>query len=199
MFTFPDTEKKLKSTISRYKSIMRKEKKEFGNIHDGYGKRYLLFCLYFVLGDLKKSNEYFEWYKEEFPDDIGEPIQKLCWVLSLHRMGKDAEARRMLADTMLSNLYIIPQIVEEEIQKYDMQHFSNLEFIDYITYMPDEVWENISQDEIEWMKSLYDSSEFRRIRQRCIEIRRELKDAKGIEKRRPLVEEENSLLDTLTD
>jgi len=69
MFTFPDTEKKLKSRISSYKSAMNKEQKNLGYINDGGGKRYLLFCLYFVLDDLNKSKEYFEWYKNEFPDD----------------------------------------------------------------------------------------------------------------------------------
>ena len=63
---FPDTDKKLKSTISRYKSALNKEKKTHGHINDGAGKRYLLFALYFVLNDLKKSEGYFQWYKNSF-------------------------------------------------------------------------------------------------------------------------------------
>ena len=60
MMDFPDTEKKLRSRISSYKSALNKEKKTFGHINDGAGKRYLLFALFFVLNDLKKSEQYFQ-------------------------------------------------------------------------------------------------------------------------------------------
>src|SRR6056297_868358 len=98
MFTFPDTEKKLKNRITKYKKELQKEKDLTGYINDGFGKRYLLFCFYFVLGDFDNADEYFEWYKREFSDDIGDPIQQLCWALSLNRMGKDKEAKYRLAN-----------------------------------------------------------------------------------------------------
>ena len=63
MLSFPDTEKKLKSRISSYRSALRKESATYGFINDGSGKRYLLFYLYFVLNDFEESQEYFEWYK----------------------------------------------------------------------------------------------------------------------------------------
>ncbi len=164
MFSFPDTEKKLRSRISSYKSALNKEKKDFGYISDGSGKRYVLFCLYFVLDDLNESREYFKWYKKEFSDDVGEPIQKLCWALSLHRMENDNEAKYMLGELMLSNLYLIPHIIGQDVQKYDIWHSSNYEHIDYVEYIPKEVRENIKQSEIQWMNNLYNSFEFRRIR-----------------------------------
>lgn len=159
----------------------------------------MLFALYFVLNDLKKSETYFSWFKQEFPDDSGEPIQKLCWAISLHRMEKEKEARRMLADLMLSNLYMIPAITGNAVPEYDIWHASNYEFIDYVRYTPAKVLDSIKQDEIEWMKTLYDSFEFCRIRKRHIEICRELLHTQGVEARSPLVREANSLLDTLTD
>ena len=90
---FPDTEKKLKQRISSYKSSLNKEKRKHGFINDGAGKRYLLFYLYFLLGDLKKSEEYFRWYDSEFSSDAGEPIQMLCWAITLHHMGKEEKAK----------------------------------------------------------------------------------------------------------
>jgi len=199
MISFPKTEKMLRAKISSYKSALKSEKKNFGHIHDGGGKRYVLFALYFVLNDLRKSEEYFDWYANEFPDDSGEPIQNLCWALGLNRMGKEKEARRMLADLMLSNLYLIPQLAGENVAQYDIWHASNFEFIDYVKYIPVEVRDSISQEEIEWMKTLYESFAFRRIRKRHIEIYHELLHAHGVEVRRPLVEEAYSLLDSLTD
>jgi hypothetical protein len=197
MFSFPDTEKKLRSRISSYKSALNKEKKDYCYISDGSGKRYLLFCLYFVLGDLNKSRQYFEWYKKEFPDDVGEPIQKLCWALSLHRMKNDDEARYMLAELMLSNLYLIPNIIGLDVQKYDIWHSSNFEDIDYVGHIPAEVRKSIKESEIKWMDTLYNSFEFRRIRKRYIEIFHELQRTKELEKRKDLLNESYFLLNIL--
>lgn len=197
MFNFPDTEKKLKSRISNYTSAMNKEKREYGYINDSGGKRYLLFCLYFVLDDLVKSDQYFEWYKDEFPDDSGEPIQKLCWSLVLHRMGKDEEAKYRLGKLMLSNLYIIPQIIGKKVDEYDIWHSSNYQYVDYFEYIPEEIAKRISPSEVAWMLSLYDSFEFRRIRKRYIEIYHEIQGLKDIEARKKLLNESYSLLDSI--
>jgi len=197
MFSFPDTEKKLRSRISSYKSALNKEKEEYGYISDDSGKRYLLFYFYFVLDDLNKSRAYFEWYKKEFPDDVGEPIQKLCWALGLHRMKNDDEAKNMLAELMLSNLYMIPSIIRLDVHKYDIWHSSNLEDIDYVEYIPAEVKESIKESEIQWIDTLYNSFEFCRIRKRYIEIFHELQHTKELEKRKDLLNESYSLLDIL--
>jgi hypothetical protein len=197
MFSFPETERKLRSRISSYKSALNKEKKSYGYINDGSGKRYLLFCLYFVLDDLKKSEDYFEWYGKEFSDDVGEPIQKLCWALSLYRMGKTGVAKYKLAELMLSNLYLIPHIIGQEVQEYDIWHSSSDKHIDYVGYLPEEVREKIKQREIDWMKTLYDSFEFRRIRRRYIEIYHELQNVKELEVRKALLNESYSLLNNL--
>lgn len=197
MFNIPDTEKKLKSRISSYKSALNKDKKIHGFVRDGGGKRYLLFCLYFVLDDLKKSEEYFDWYRKEFPDDAGEPIQKLCWTVSLHRMGKDNEAKFRLADLMLSNLYLIPHVLGQDIHEYDIWHSSNFEETYYIEYIPERVKENIRPEEIQWIKTLYQSSELVRIRKRYIEIYHELKNVNEVEARETLLKESYSLLDSL--
>ena len=194
MSNFPDTEKKLRSRISSYKSALNKEKRNHQYINDGGGKRYSLFCLYFVLNDLKKSYDYFEWYKEEFPDDVGEPIQKLCWAISLHRMEKDDEAEYMLAELMLSNLSMIPQTIGRDVIEYNMWHSSSDAFSDYFEYIPEEVLKSIKETEVQWMKGLYDSFELHRIRKRYIEIYHDLKNTKDIESRKKLVNESRSLL-----
>ena len=197
MISFPDTEKKLRSMISRYKSALSKEKREHGYINDGSGKRYLLFYFYFILDDLNKSQEYFEWYNKEFSDDVGEPIQKLCWALSLYRMKKEDAAKHMLADAMLSNLYLIPSIMGQEVKEYDIWYSSSDEDIDYVEYVPEEIRKNIKDSEIQWMDTLFNSFEFRRIRKRYIEIYHDLQHTKQIEERTKLLDESYSLLDIL--
>ncbi len=152
MITLPDTEKKLKGRISNYKSVLNKEKKEYDCINDRNGKRYSLFSLYFILNDLKKSETYFGWYKQEFDDDVGEPIQKLCWALSLYRMNKINDANYMLADLMLLNLYIIPRLLGQNIKEYDIWHYSSYADYDYFDYIIDEVLNAISEDDKNWVK-----------------------------------------------
>ena len=178
MLSFPDTEEKLRDTISRYEAEFKKEKEEHGAIRDDDDKRYLLFSYYFLLDDLNKTRDYIAWYETEFPDHIGEPIQKLCWSLSLYRMEQLDEARRKLAELMLSNLYIIPCIIKQSVEEHDILYSSNFESIDYIENIPEVVKTNITESELDWMMELYNSFEFRLIKQRHIEICHELKYSK---------------------
>ena len=194
----PSTEKKIKAKISSYKSGMSRDKKIYGSINDGAGKRYVLFSLYFQLNDLKKSEEYFKWYEKEFEDDSGEPVQKLCWAVSLYRMGKIDQAEYRLADLMLSNLYVIPKILGRDIKEYDIWHSSSDEFIDYFDYFPKEVLEALTQEDKNWIEELYESFVFQRIRQRHIEIYGELQNTDDIKIRRKLIDEGYKLLDQLS-
>lgn len=197
MMNFPDTEKKLRSRISSYKSALNKEKKEYDCINDSAGKRYLLFALHFVLNDLKKSEQYFEWYKKEFDDDVGEPVQKLCWAISLYRMDKLDEARYQLADLMLTNLYMIPRLLGESIKSYGIWHSSSACDYDYFDYVYDEIFAVVTADDKKWIKTEYDSFVFKRIRQRYIEIYGQLKGIEDMSLHKKLLDESYSLLDQL--
>ena len=195
MFKFPDTDRKLRNRISSYMSSMMKEKRQFGSVRDGAGKRYLMFWFNFVLNDTRTAEEYMEWYQKEFPDDSGEPIQKLCWALTLLRLNRENDAMKMLGKTMLSNLYLIPTLIGRSIQEYEIWHPSNYDCADYVDYIPTEVVDSITEAEIQWMSQIYDSNEFRGIRQRYIEIWGMLKNTREYDKRTRLLEESKRLLD----
>ncbi|MFH2057495.1 MAG: hypothetical protein ABIJ59_01165 [Pseudomonadota bacterium] len=177
---------------------MTREKKTYSSISDGAGKRYDLFSLYFLLNDFKKSEEYFKWYEKEFDDDVGEPVQKLCWAVTLYRIGKLDQAEYRLADLMLSNLYVIPKILGHDIKKYEIWHSSSDESIDYFNYFPDEVLEALTKEDKNWIEGLYDSFVFQRIRQRYIEIFSELQNVNDVKSRRKPIDEADSLLDHLS-
>lgn len=131
---------------------MLKEKKKFGHVDDGAGKRYLLFSLYFALNQIDETKDYIDWHEKEFSDDAGEPIQKLCWALSLRRMDNEVRARKMLAETMFSNLYIIPKILNQNVEGYDIWHSSSDQHIGYVDYTPKEVIAAITEEEIQWLR-----------------------------------------------
>jgi len=198
MFVFPDTEQKLRRKISTYKSSLAREKNTHDFISDGRGKRYLLFPMYFVLNELDKSKDYLDWFSREFPDDAGEPVQMFCWSLILYRMGQANEAKRKLAETMLTNLYLIPNVLGEDVQEHDVWHSSNFAEIDYVEELPREVRSKITEADIQWLKDLYESFEFRRIRKRFIEIFHSLKHERAFEVRRRLLDESHGLLNILS-
>ena len=176
---------------------MKKERRTFGHISDGYGKRYLIFWMYLVLGDLKEAATYMRWYEKTFEDDVGEPIHKLCWALLLHRMKKKDKAKYILADLMLSNLYIIPEVLGNPIRPYPLRFGSNYTDYEYSKEIPSEVLDAITDDDRTWIKSLYESMEFHRYRKRYIAIYEKLEKTNGVEYRSPLVREAGDLLNEL--
>ncbi len=194
MITFPTDPKAIRSRISSYKSALRKEKKTYGAISDGAGKRMTLFWLHFMLDDHDASATYFDWYQTEFPDDMGEPIQHLCWALTLLRMGKEEEARSRLAIAMLSNLYLIPVAMGRRVEKLKSRQASNFQELEYIEECPEELFAGISAEDRGWMNLQYDSPEFERIREKYRELDTVLTELEVGPKRSKLVTELFALL-----
>ena len=178
---------------------MQKERRTFGAIDDSYGKRYIIFWLYFVLNDLKGGGAYIRWYEKTFEDDIGEPLQKLCCALLLKRLGDESKAKYVLADLMLMNLFLIPKLIGEKANVPYQKYGSNRADESYANEIPEEIAGAISKEESAWMKELYDSTEFHRYRKRYLEISQELENTHGVEKRSPLVREASNLLNELKE
>jgi hypothetical protein len=197
MASFPKTERGLRSRINSYKEAMRRERRKFGCYDDGYGRRYIIFWFYLVLGDVKGGNAYLRWFEKTFEDDGGEPIQKLCAAILLHRSGKEKKAKYYLADLMLSNLHAIPKVLGRESEQYQFRCSSNFEQAEYLEEMPSEVLAAITDLDKEWMRQLYDSLEFRRYKKQYIDIHTDLDRTEGVEKRSPLVRQLRSVLNEL--
>jgi hypothetical protein len=104
MDLFPKDPTKIRARIRRYERALRKEHEETGYYSDGYGKRYWLGPLYLLMDDLEGALQSFAWYEETFLDDIGHPMQFLCWTLALCRSGQLEPAKQKLRQTMLSKL-----------------------------------------------------------------------------------------------
>ncbi len=191
----PKTKRGLSGRITKIRSQLSAFKRDYGFIDDGGGSRYYLFYLYFLLGDNRRSSEYLRWYEKEFPDDIGEPIQKLCWALILHQMGKMQDAEYRLADTLLSNIYLIPYILGSPVERADMWHFSNYEDPDISEYLPEQIQDAITEKTLEWILELYNSDRFQKVLKRHIAINHELESAPIGDTRKELVREDYGLLD----
>jgi len=193
MFDFPKEPNKIRERIKRYERGLRQEYEIFGAIDDGYGKRYLLGPLYLLMGDMQGAVKSFEWFEETFPDDMGEPVQYLCWTLALYRSGDAAQAAQKLCQTMLSNLYLIPHLLGREQEELDIWHGSNLEHKDFVHYVPPEIWALWDAPALQWAKETYDNPEFRRIRTRYIEIYQQLRIEPPGPRRSELVRQASTL------
>lgn len=199
MYKFPKTERGLRSRISAYRNSLKAEKRKFGFLDDGYGKRYILFWLYFVLGDLKDAQTYIGWYEKNFVDDIGEPVQKLCNTLLHFRLGKTNKAKYLLADLMLANLYIVPVVIGKDVKSHRIRFGSNYSDYEYADEMPIAVRNAITDKEKRWLSDMYESMEFHRYRKQHIEIHEQLENTEGYENRSLLVREMNDLLNDLKE
>lgn len=190
--TIPKTPKGISNRITKIRSQLSAFKREYGGHDDGGGARYYLFYLYFLLSDNRRSSEYLRWFEKEFPDDSGEPFSLLCWALILHRKEKDGDYQ--LARTMLSNIYLIPHLLGEEMQ-VEMSHSSNWEQPSFLEFMPEMIQEAITDEDLAWIRERYSSEGFQKVLKRHIEINKKLENTPRGEKRSALVHELYSLLD----
>ena len=193
MSVVPKEPKKIRARITRYERELRKERDKFGYISDGYGKRYLLGPLYLLMGDVEGAVKSFYCFEQTFPDDVGEPVHFLCWTLALYRSGDTAQAAQRLRQTMLSNLYLIPHLLDRDQDELDIWHSTNYEQKEFLEYVPPEIWALWDGPALRWAQEMYDSPEFRRIRTRYIEIHEQLKSEPRGPRRSALVDEAFSL------
>ena len=152
-------QKRYLDRASRAMRELRKEKQKYGQIHDGSGKRYLA-GLYFLLGgDVRKSAEAFDWFYEEFPDDVGEPIQHLYASLAAFRIGALLTGEKRLKEAMLSNIYLLPRIIQAEINTEGVWHSSNWAREEYLDEVG-EFLEEPSAEERAWIAEKFSSTPF---------------------------------------
>jgi hypothetical protein len=195
MTTFPTDPKKIEAAIARHKKALQTEKRRYGGYHDGGGVRYLLGPLYMLLGDRTGALRSFTWFAKNFPDDIGDPGQYLCWTLALYQAKSLKKAADKLLQTDLMNLYLIPRLLGEEEPQLDMWEGSNLETADYLQYIPPALWQLWDQAALDWAAQVYHSEPFQRIHGRYIEIQRQLKGEPVGPQRSALVREAFALRD----
>ena len=193
MYQFPREPGEIRERIGGYQRKLRAEKTRWGVIHDGAGKRYLLGPLFLVLDDLDNAINCFRWFEAEFPDDCGEPGHHLCWALALHRCGDHEGAARKLRQTMLMNLYLIPYLLGQKVERIEMWHGSSDAEPAYLEDIPFEFFSLWDDGARQWAAKLYRSEPFMAVLSRYIEIHRQLLNMLSGPKRTRLVTEAFSL------
>ncbi|KAB2892843.1 MAG: hypothetical protein F9K28_10980 [Bacteroidetes bacterium] len=189
MALFPTDPKQIRSRIRSYERALKKEYDLYGAYDDGAGKRYLLGSLYLLLNDIEGALKHYAWFEKAFGDDIGDPLDLLTWTLVLYRAGDLEAALRKLHQAMLSNLYLIPHVLQIEQPELDISHLSNLETQEYLGYIPDEIVRLWDGEVLDWLRASYHQAEIQAVRERYIAIQRQLKHEPVGETRSRLVRE----------
>jgi hypothetical protein len=189
MSFFPKEKNKIRARIRQYERSLLAEESKFDGISDGAGKRYSLGPLYLLADDLDGALKAFQWFKRKFPNDIGEPFHYLCWTLALLKSGDIAKAKQKLLETVFSNQYIIPFLLERNIDRFDMWHSSNVEEPEWIKEGPIELFDLWDEESIAWLTKFYDNPDFEKTRKRQIELNKLLESESSVEKRRKLLDE----------
>ena len=131
MAIWPTTPQAIRARISSYRRVLRQEYEgNDGPSSDGYGKRYWLFPLFFLLREDTEVRAYIDWYVQRFPDDIGEVSQFVCWALILHRLGREDEAVYRLVKGIDENLPAVAKVVDDYQGPYGMRGEEVLHFHD---------------------------------------------------------------------
>jgi hypothetical protein len=186
----PQSDKqKIRSRLRSYERKLEKEKKEHGFYRDGAGKRYQIGPHYMLLDDNDRALATFEWFEQEFSDDVGEPGHLLCWTLALHRAGNEVGAARKLRQTMFSNLYLVPRLLGSPIAELDIWHGSSDAEPSYAEHIHEPYLRLWTEAERGWAARLYESPGFTSVRSRYIEISRALDTTPPGPARSRLVEE----------
>ena len=180
--------KKFRERANRARRGLLNEKKEYSHINDGSGKRYRAGVFYLLSGDVEKAIDFYSWYEQEFPDDVGEPISELYWALAHYRAGNIEEARIRLQSTMLQNVYLLPLLFNKPMETQEIWHGSNLERPEYL-FEVEEFLDEPTAEERKWIKKEFHGKRFEELRTGYIETYKALLDERDIEKRGKILDD----------
>lgn len=176
MINDADQQRRLRERAMRALRALKKEHATHGAYDDSAGKRYRIGVYFLLSGDVARAAEYFDWFEQTFPDDIGEPVQHLYSALAAHRHGEPDKARRRLLATQASNIYLLPFVCGQEVREEPIRHGSNWQETEYLLEV-DAFFDEVSNEEQQWIAAELASADFIAVRQRYIDAHAPLASA----------------------
>lgn len=176
--------KKFHDRATRDARKLEKEKSDYGFINDGAGKRYRVGVYFLLAGDVKKSAAAFDWFYDQFPDDIGEPVFNLYAALASYRCGEIKKARKRLLATQLSNLFLLPFLIGQRNTDIavNLWHSSNHEQESYLLEI-EEFLDEPTNAERSWIETELNTQSFMTLKEGYIATFAALKEESDINKR----------------
>lgn len=152
----PTDPKKIRDRIRRYERNWKSPL-----FRDGSGTRFLIGPFYLLLGDLEGAVKHYKWFQRKFSDSMDEPIHTLSWALTMFRAGNLKDALFRLRRAHCANPYTIPFILGVDHHQPQVRRFCNWAEEAYVLETPSEFFKTWDRNEIEWLKTVWESIEFK--------------------------------------
>ena len=194
----PKQVERLRDKITKIKRALTADKKRWGGFYDdSQGLRYLPPELYLKLKDYTGALRYFNWFKKNFPDDIGFPTFLFEWTVTLFKTKRLEQAENKAIETFFSNTYLIDKFLGKEFLELHISENSNWELSSLAENFHYSKDQNELSDFAKWLNSFVTSNKFFKIANEFIDIERKLKTELVGPKRSALVKRRYRLIDEL--
>jgi len=170
MSTWPTTRSGIRARITTYRRSLAREAGTAGGFGDGYGKRYWLFMLYFLLREDTAARSYMDWYRATFPDDCGEAMSSLCWALLLFRLHRPDEARYRFIQAMECSIPVVATIADDYRGPYGVWN----EELPFAHQVDQQIVAAMTEEERTWIRQLWRDSAIRTVCERRVAYERAL-------------------------
>jgi len=183
--------------IKKCRAILATEKRKFGGYHDGQGLRYIIPELYLEIEDYKGCLTYFRWFDKNFPDDCGFPSTLLIWSKALFERGKLKEAKLKLMEMGITNIYLIPILLNLDLETQNMPIRNSSMGYDWAMEDAKHLQHLMTENFTNWLHEFYPSSEYQVVIEYYIELSLKLDETKPTSERRLIIDEMSTLRESL--
>jgi len=128
-------------------------------IHGSESLRYATAELYAEIEDFKGCLTYYRWFSKNFPDDGAFPETFLIWTKALFTQGKLKEAHRKAIETALTNIYLIPFLLDLEMKDQNLPGYLSSMGADYADQAIPHFKYLMTPEFSEWLYNAYKSKE----------------------------------------
>jgi len=191
----PKQQERIKNKIKKIKVALAADKKHWGGFYDdSQGLRYLPPTFYIQLGDFSGGLRYLNWFKKNFPDDVGFPDFMFEWTIILFKTGRLKEAEKKAFQAFNRNSYMFDKFFGRTILPIDKWEGSNFEVAEFaIKYFDYSKNQDNLLDFTEWLDKLIQTEKFTSLSNKYVELLKQLKYEDDFEKRKCLIQQANLL------
>ncbi len=186
---------KIKQKIRSLRSKLNAEKRKYGWYDDSYGKRYLIGNLYVQLGDYRLAKKYFDWFDQEFPDDIGFSQFNFGRVKTLFVLKKEQESLSKLIEVEANNSYLIDILLERTKQQIEKREWSNLATLKYAKGLIVDCERIMTEEFRDWLEKITSSTSYQDFKRKHLELEIQLSNENSIEKRKEILRQIEELVE----
>ena len=188
----------IRTKIRSNRARLRAEQKKYGACRDGEGKRYYIAELYAKIGDFRGALRYLNWFEEEFPQDIGDPLFHFIWTVALVENDRTEEAKKKAYTTAFSNTYLFDLLLDRPVEQMDKSELISFESLEFAEEIKGTCIKYGTERFFSWLKAFTESDEYRDNMNAFINLSKQIKHTEQGEERRALLKQERDFINKLT-